>query len=303
VAPFLVLVGVEQALYGHDVWLAGLARRISAQPGVDAALATVLLNLTAPILLTLAMPAYSRLCAKLSPAAHHEDLARPEFLMEEVCDSPVATLLLAEKEQLRLLRRLPSYCVWARGETPVGATPTVRGWHEAFVKVSDCIQRFQSRLMSQRMTADDTEWLLNQQKRQDILAAVDEACLELCEIPADMGAAALRVRSVIVESVDTFLLTAIDAMAKADGEDLDMLETMTRNRGHAMEQMRGRYLAASEKLTAEERNRILQLTSLLERIAWSLSRFAALLRGAPAFSEQGQGAGVPDLEPAAANAA
>jgi phosphate:Na+ symporter len=304
VVPFIGVLLVEYAIYGRDVWLQGLTHRVSLAPGVDAALAAVLLNLVAPVVLTLALPAFSKLCAKLAPPAHHEDLSHPQFLMDEVGDSAVATLILAEKEQLRLLKRLPAYCAWARGETSTMSGLTPRAWHDAFARVSAAVQRFQSGLMSQRMSASDTEWLLDQQKRQAILEALDDACLELCEIPADMGAQALHVRGVIVEAIDMFLLTAVDAMAKGDPAELDALETMTRNRGPAMEQMRSRYLAASDRLSADERNRILQLTSLLERVAWSLSRFATLLRRAPGFVQSTEPANAgPELQAAPANAA
>jgi hypothetical protein len=78
--------------------------------------------------------------------------------------------------------------------------------------------------------------------------------------------------------MDALLLTAISGAAGADAGELDALVTMTRNRGPAMERMRRKYLALSDRLPPEERNGILQATSLFERGAWALNRFAVLLQ-------------------------
>jgi hypothetical protein len=179
------------------------------------------------------------------------------------------------------LQRLPAYFAWIRGEPTAKEGPTPEVYHDAFAQVGKCIERFQNALMSHRMTAEDTEWLLNQQKRQELLSAVDETCYDLWVVSRDVGADAEQLRSSIVEAMDTMLLTAISSMANDDAEELDMLQTMTRDRGPAMERVRRRYLAISDSLPADERNRILQITSLFERGAWSLHRFAALLGDSP----------------------
>ncbi len=162
---------------------------------------------------------------------------------------------------------------------PAGTPPAV--YHDAFVQVSGEIGRFHRALMSERMTVEDTEWLLNQQKRLESLIALDATCHELCALSASTHEAEDRLRDAIIEALDALLLTAIDGMAKDDREELDALVTMTRDRGPSMERMRKQYLAASDSLSPAERNRILQLTSLFERASWSLNRFATLLREAP----------------------
>jgi phosphate:Na+ symporter len=284
VSLFLILFGADHLAFGQNGLMLSLARRISAQPGVDAVLIAVLLNTVTPALLNLGLPAFYRLCVRLTPPHHAEELARPEFLHEEVSGSAVATLILVEQEQLRLLKRLPAYCAWMRGDADAKAGPTPHAYHDAFGQVGRHIQRFQNGLMSQQMSAKDVEWLLNQQRRQEVLTALDEICFELCEASGRLGADADHVRAVVVEALDAFLLTAVAAALHSDTHELDALETMTRNRAPAMERMRARYLDGAERLSPDERNRILQITSLFERAAWSLGRFAALLRHAPAFT-------------------
>lgn len=284
VVLFVGLFAAEHLAFGHGVSLEWLTRRVSASVATDAALVALLFNLVTPLLLTLVLPAFWRLCARLAPPQAEEALSRPAYLREGVAETPVATLLLAEQEQLRLLRRLPAYFAWVRGEPAARSGPTPEAYHAAFAKVGQQVQRAQASLIAHALSPEDTEWLLDQQKRQELLAGLDQACFELCEAAQDMGGEVAPLRDAIVEALDTMLLTAIGGMAGKDRQELEALEIMTRNRGPAMERARRKYLAASDALPAETRGRILGITSLFERAAWSLNRFGELLGGSPAMA-------------------
>jgi phosphate:Na+ symporter len=274
---FLTLFLLAHLLGGTAGASGWLARRFSLSAGAQAAIAAVAFNAATPLILTLALPAFLRLCVGLAPPLREEDLARPQFLREEVSENAVATLVLAEQEQLRLLQRLPAYCAWLR-EAPEGHDgPTPEAYHQAYGMVARAIERFQQALMSRQMTPEDTEWLINQQKRQELLNALDEAGHDLWLACQDAGPGIVPLRQTIVEAVDVLLLSAIAAMANHDPEELTLLETMTRNHGTAMERVRKKYLAVSDGLAPDDRNRVLQITSIFERIAWSTRRFAALL--------------------------
>ena len=284
VALVLMLFAADHLVFGHEALIQRLCRGISSAPGADAAILAAFMNTLTPLILTLLIDPFQRLCQRLAPPLREEGLARPEFLRDEISGSPMATLLLAEREQLRLLVRLPIYLTWARAGAFAadGVKPHV--YHDAFVQVSRCIESFQNALMSQRMTAEETEWLLNQGKRQEILAELDDICLEFHDIAITLGDRVGHLRDVILESMDTLLLTAISGMTHNNDAELDVLETMTSNRGPAMERMRGRYLAFSEHLEPAERSQVLQITNLFERLAWSLRRFGELLRASPSFA-------------------
>jgi phosphate:Na+ symporter len=188
-------------------------------------------------------------------------------------------LMLAEKEQLRLLLRLPDYLARARGEPGDPAASSLARHHAAFEAVSTRIRRFQSSLMSQSLSSADTEWLLNQQRRQEMLDATEDICHDLCEtISNGIDPQARQLSAGIVEALDTMLLTAISGMENNDRGELDMLDAMTHDRGTAMESIRKKYLVSSEQLSANARSQILLITSIFERAAWSLRRFGELLR-------------------------
>jgi len=280
VALFLGLFASDYAVAGQDRLMERVTGQISGSPGVQAAMIAIVFNLVTPLLLTALMPLFYKLCNKLSPERAEEELSRLRFLNDEVAEAPAAALLLAEKEQLRLMRRLPDYLNHTR-EQGIPAID-LQYQHDAFQEVGDRIKRFQGRLMIQTLSPEDTEWLLNQQKRQELLTAIEETCLELCR--AVMQGDDDRVRQLcsgIVEALDAAVLTAISAMENGDGGELSMLDIMTRDRGAAMENIRKKYLAAELDLTAGERGQVLQVTSLFERATWSLNRFGSLLRESP----------------------
>ena len=281
VALFLLLFVGLRVFDPTGAQIAGLTRWAPHDAGARAALGAMALNTITPLLLTTMTPALHRLCARLAPPSGQEDLARPKFLREEVSENAVATLMLAEQEQLRLLRRLPAYCEALRDEPAGQGGPAPQTYHEAFALISQCIERSEAGLMSRQMSPEDTEWLLNQQKRLQLLNALDDACHELWTVARDLGGASQPLRSTIVESLDTLLLTAIDAMAGANPDELELLEGLTRNHGAAMERVRKKYLAMSDDLSSDDRNRILQITSIFERAAWSLRRLGALLQELP----------------------
>jgi phosphate:Na+ symporter len=284
IALFLALFLGGRLVRGDGGTIAWLTHGLSLSPGARAAVTAVIFNIAAPILLTAVLPAFHRLCARLAPPLREEGLAQPQFLREEVGENVVTTLVLAEQEQLRLLRRLPAYCASLRDEPRAKDAPSPEDYHTAFAQVGQSIERFQRALMSRQMTAEDTEWLLNQQKRQELLSGLDDACFDLWQAARSVGADIQPLRHTVVEVLDVMLLSAIDAMAKRDIDDLDLLETSTRNHGAAMERVRKKYLAVSDNLPADERNRILQITSIFERAAWSLGRFGALLRQSPSMA-------------------
>jgi phosphate:Na+ symporter len=281
VTLFLGIFVIDVLLTGHDQIMARVTEAFSASAGVRAAVVALVFNLVTPALLTGLMPLFQRLCARLSPERKEEELARLQFLHDEVAGPPVATLLLAEKEQLRLIRRLPGYLDETRADG-AGSDVDLGYQHTAFGEVSGRIQRFQSALMAQNLSHDDTEWLLNQQKRQELLNAVEETCLDLCRaVLANRDAQVARLSSGIVEALDTAILTAIGAMENGDPAELEMLDIMTRDRGPAMETVRRKYLSSEDTLSADARGQVLRITGLFERAAWALRRFGKLLAASP----------------------
>lgn len=267
---------------------AGLAW-IDALPGIDTGMATVAVviavNALTPLVLTVLSGPYLALCARLSPPLPAEELGHPRYLHNEVTDSPHTTLLLAEKEQLRLFERLPAYSAALKGEIEGKTAPPPAAYHEAFGLVAGVIERAQAVLMTREMSGEDTEWLLGQQKRQEVLHQLDDACFELWESAHALEPELHPMRARIVEELDLLLDVAEDAMQTSNPEDFRIIEEKTRDCGARMEAMRKDYLATHDHHSPEERSHVLALTSIYERAAWAIRRLATLLEQRPSLAD------------------
>ena len=259
---------------GMTLLLSGSALSV----GGKAAVCTVAFNCITPTVLTMGLQSFYRLCARLMPTSVDAAHYRPKFLGGTHTGSAVATLMLVDKEQVHLLKRMPAYCAALRVEPAADDQLTPEVCHTSFGLIGQAIARAQSGVLSQQMNSDATEWLVNQQKRQDLLASLDEACFDLWQTTRDVPDVVRQLRDNIVEAVETLILYAIDAADQNDLVALDLLDKMTANHGPAMERIRRKYLELSEDLPLLERNHVLQITSIYEHLAWTFHRFGALLR-------------------------
>lgn len=280
---FLAFFAVDQLLF-EGAGLAWLATRTGLNAGLVSTGVVIAANALGPLVLTALKRPYLALCARLSPTSPEEELGHPKYLHNDMTESPHTVLMLAEMEQLRLLQRLPAYTRALHEGDHSGDGPTTATFHEAFELVAGVIERTQAELMVREMSEEDTEWLLNQQKRQEALHGLESACYDLWANARELEPELLEIRRSIVAEVDALLACAVDGMQTDDPEDFAQISDRTRDCGERMEQLRHDYLVSSDHHPSEERSHILALTSVFERVAFSTSRFSALLQKRPALA-------------------
>ncbi|MGA1080408.1 MAG: Na/Pi symporter [Steroidobacteraceae bacterium] len=281
-----LLLGLDWFIAGPHGLIQSLTEQLGASLGLQVAAVALALNLLTPAAIGAALPVILPMIQRWSPATRDEELSKPRYLHEEASESTAAMLMLAEREQLRLLRRLPEYLELARVADP-GQAADLASRHAAFQSVHRAIEAFQARLAARNLSPELTEWLVRQQRREELLAGLEEVCRDLAGVSGD-GSALAGMRSAMVESLDAMVLTAISGFEQEDREELDMLATMTEDRGPMMEAMRRRYLAGGVNLSDSQRIEVLRLTSLFERAVWCIRRFgaAAMLDRADAGGEE-----------------
>jgi hypothetical protein len=81
----------------------------------------------------------------------------------------------------------------------------------------------------------------------------------------------------MVEALDTILLTAADAFTSKDQIDIDLLVSLTDDRGGAMERLRTRYRLEHAD-NASDISALHYATTLFERNVWLLRQLALWLR-------------------------
>jgi phosphate:Na+ symporter len=276
-ALFVGLLYAEQ-LTGIPLVQAAAAH-VSAQVPGQAAFVAILFNVVTCVLLTLVAKPYQTLIARVWPSREEDMLSHTRYISEEALNQPETAILLAEKEHLRLAKRFPLYLDPLRTDRSPGGQPEPSVYHAAFLGIGERLTTFLRDALQNAASMQLAEKLLNLRNRQDLLKVVEEDLLQQYEAlrARPGGAKAAQLCSAIVEVLDTMLQTMLAAAEAGDRDELALLSSMTADRGEMMEQIRKKYLATEEEVTAEDRALILHVTHGFERIVWSLGRYGELL--------------------------
>lgn len=277
VSIFLLLFLIERylpiSLLSHlsHLWIPSLAGQLGA--------VVLLLNVFTALLLTVTRSHLYNYCKRRSPAGEAEVLSQPQYLRNELLNTPEAALLICDKEQLRLLKRLPDYLAIIRSQKDKAASHELEIQNNAFLSVASQIHTFQSKMASLLLPEEKTEALLNQQNRQELLNALEASCVLLCRnlYQSDLQDESRAFCLHIVEALEAQLLTAISAFSDDDPMEAELLSEITSDDGSIMESIRKDFLLNTDYLPSTERTRILNITRYFERAIWQLHRYARLL--------------------------
>ncbi len=254
-----------------------LADALAPAPGSPVRLACAFLFLQSAAVaaaLLASRPAAAWL-ARLSPPTDEQDLARPRFISPEALADPDSALELADKEQVALLARLPAQLDTLRPASDSAAAPVpsaVR--HRAAQAVAAEVHAYLRELVEQSSDRAVSARLLALEQRHALVVSltdtVHDFTVALARLRAPDAAAAPLLDS-LIESLDTLLLTAVDAARSPDPDDLALLLRLTADRGDLMERLRRQLLAASGPgLDHARKSDLLYATSLFERAVWLL---------------------------------
>ncbi len=274
---FMVLFYVE--LYTDIPLVKAFIGLLSDDIARQAALVVLIFNFLVPVVLSFVLDPLYRFLEHFWPPLEEEELSKIQFINEHAVSEPETAVLLAEQEVHRLLRRIPSYLDKVRGDIASDQPPSLEAHHAAFAEVSAEIHAFTADVFRQDLSLRTSESLLNVQDRHNLVAALEDNCYNLVEtlkntsVEGKVAGLAMN----IVESLDAIVLTAIDATESTDRTDLDILTSLTADKGQLMEKIRGSYLASEASLGTDERSLILYVTNLFERSVWTLGRYARLL--------------------------
>jgi phosphate:Na+ symporter len=259
----------------------GLAERLADTDTLRLAFAFLFLQSTA---VTTAL-VFSRSAAgwlqKLSPPTDEQDLSRPHFLSENALEDPESALDLVEKEQLHLLGHLPSQVATVLADTAASSPVSASVLHRAGTVVGAEVQAFIRELAERDTDHDTSRRVLALERRQALLASLNDTTHAFVETftalnrgPALEGSFSNN----LAESLQTLLLSSLDAARSGDPEEVDLLLHMTADRGDLMERLRRNLLSGPQPLDHQQKSHLFYLTSLFERSVWLLRQLATLLK-------------------------
>ena len=208
---------------------------------------------------------------RLSPPTPEEDLSRPMYIGAQALLAPETAPDLAEMEQMRLMRAIESYLEAARN----GHDVSLKRLHAAALTLGEEIARFLESLMQQPTSGEVATRTISLRRKQETLRALEENIYLFAGTLDRPGDQDLSGR--LLEALDTVLLTASDALKSRDEMDIEMLISMTDDRGATMERLRSRY-GIDGGTDAREIATLHYATTLFERNVWLLRQLALWLR-------------------------
>jgi phosphate:Na+ symporter len=258
--------------------LAGtLAGRIDTQM----AWVNLLYNLVPALGFSLALGPTARLLERFWPATEAEDFARLRYLHPQALGDVETALDLVEKEQARLVARLPDYLRAARAPVGPGHSRPLdyRAVHQSFAVLAREVESYCTALFHHPLTPHASDRLTNVQNRHEVIGFLEDGVYNLAtavQQTPPSGPLDALVQS-FVEALEFLLRTAAEATASLDPAEAALLGRLCADRGELLGKIRTWYLSGEQDLSPPDRTLLLTLTTSFDRIVWMVRRLAVLL--------------------------
>ena len=250
------------------------------------ALVYVIFQVLPAIIMFAFMDQFHAFLSKTWPVSEEEDLSKLKYIHDHAVSEPQTAMDHAEKEQLSLTKFLPEYIECGKTEIESGqVSQQLQMLRKAFLSISEEIKSFTNELVNLDLDHQTAERLLNIINRQEVIVSLEENIYQMVS-SIQQTAKSDELRGLIqnlLEAMQVILFTAIDAMQTFAKEDLDILMTITQERGELMRNIRGTYLTKNDALDYQGKSALLELTNRFERIVWLTERLGNLLSSGSQF--------------------
>lgn len=275
---FVILFYVE-LLSGWPL-VFSIARKLSGELGTQAVYVALIFQFGAALLLLLVHRPILERIRQWFPPSSAEVLSKEAFIHERASDSPDTALMLVEKEQFRLLERLPQYIDYVRENTSGSGKYHPDAYHEAFTRISGKIGSTLAQVSAHGLGQATSDQLIRTTKLEEQLVTLEDIvhrlAVQMLDEHDSPRAGALGRN--IMESIDFMILTAIDAIESKDSDEIATLEMLTQDRSAMMTKIRHNYFESEKDLSNKDRNFVLDITILFENAVHTLGRYGYLLR-------------------------
>jgi len=218
--------------------------------------------------------------ARWAPATQAEELAKPQYIYPGAENDPGSALVLADREQQRLLQRMPDYLDAVRAEVDVKGLS--RGaLHQASTQVAETCKRFVDALLAGQLSGQTLDHAILLKNRAQLMEGLQET---MDELVSELERGRLHQHEEtkplthgLVETLHMLLETLYETAAAPDLPSIELLQSLTADRSDLMDQIRHRS-TTGEGLSPEMRDALFAVTSLFERAVWLMRGYARMLR-------------------------
>lgn len=278
------LLAVE-AWSGWPLVRAGL-QAWQLSPAAQLAAVFVLLQLLSWLAVSLAGSAGVRWVEALAPPSVQELLGKPRYIDDPVLiEEPGSALLLADREQQRLLGFLPQFLnplrLEARQDGP--DLPTLVGAQRQVLQACD---HFLTELVDRHHNRDVQEHSNVLRQRNELLGSLQETLADLVQQcgPLARHPQTQSLSHGMVETLHLMLETLAETAVGRHADDRALLLELTQDRSELMDEIRRKLLGTEVNLAQDLQHAALTVTGLFERSVWLMRRYLLHLDLLPAES-------------------
>ena len=213
---------------------------------------------------------------RLWPTSQAEELSRPQFIHDHASVDVDTSLMLVDLEQRRAARNLSRFFdAVRRGESIGPLRDATRKLLSDVTEFLDGLQTLHSEYGVERHNSI--------RNRQKLLVWLEDSLGALCEtLAADDDQSPLaEFRMTICESVDSVLLSLVDAMESDDRVSWDIARRLTEDRGEMMREIRTEFLRREPPLQHPEFIDVMRITNSVEETFFLFSKMEKEFNQAP----------------------
>ncbi len=243
-----------------------LVEAITTNTGTQIAIVFLLFNALPGFVLYFLITPISTMFQKFWPETKEEAISKPQYIHNQMIEDPTSSIDLIHLEQNRLLEIISSSFNTLRE----GANEIQRKlFHEAFDTLSGIINESIKELTSKANLSPDEYSkinliLNNQYLLESLNISLEKLGMELWSIKKLQSGK--QFSNVVVEGLDTILLTLIDVAREKDEFDMELIAIMTSSDGKGIAKIRSAYLDEEDGVNTESKMLLLSATNLTERL-------------------------------------
>ena len=213
---------------------------------------------------------------RLWPTSQAEELSRPQFIHDHASVDVDTSLMLVDLEQRRAARNLSRFFdAVRRGESIGPLRDATRKLLSDVTEFLDDLQTLHSEYGVERHNSI--------RNRQKLLVWLEDSLGTLCETLAagDDQSPLAQFRMTICESVDSVLLSLVNAMESDDRVSWDIARRLTGDRSEMMREIRTEFLRRDPPLQQPEFIDVMRITNSVEETFFLFSKMEKEFNQAP----------------------
>ena len=276
----LLLVPLFYIEMNTDLFLVkGLVENASPDPGRQMSYVYLIFQFVSAIAISVFSGPVLRLLAKISPPTEIEVYSKPKYLYDQALQEPETALDLIEKEIGGILNHFPDYLNSILPDSIDQKNLSLETLHEASQAILKETDSFITELMDQGVSRSSLERIVLTKNLTELMKTFEESLHEWVGIMSDHSSVAAfsGINHAMGEGLHVVLLHTVDSFESPDQMNLQMLLTITEDRGATMKGIRDEILQEEMRIPYKDRQSLYAITGIFERIFWLMHRIALLL--------------------------